>query len=117
MLSASRIPGSSSTTNTTGRRACVIPGPSRTQSSDTPKIHFFQGSSIDADSLERQRADVQIDLSLVRPLALVAALALLLAPGFATAQTGPVQYGYDELGRLVVVSDGAGNTAIYNYDG
>jgi YD repeat-containing protein len=32
------------------------------------------------------------------------------------AQTGPVQYGYDELGRLIVVADGTGNAAIYDYD-
>lgn len=39
----------------------------------------------------------------------------LMAP-LASAQTGPVQYGYDELGRLVIVIDGGGNAAIYNYD-
>ena len=38
------------------------------------------------------------------------------SPVFVGAQSGPVQYGYDELGRLVVVVDGAGNTAIYSYD-
>ena len=46
----------------------------------------------------------------------VALLFLALTASFASAQGGPVQYGYDELGRLVVVVDGAGNTAIYNYD-
>jgi len=45
-----------------------------------------------------------------------ALLLLVLTASFASAQSGPVQYGYDELGRLVVVVDGAGNTAIYNYD-
>jgi len=32
------------------------------------------------------------------------------------AQGGPVQYGYDELGRLTIVVDGAGNAAVYHYD-
>ena len=39
-----------------------------------------------------------------------------LFPSYAAAQTAPIQYGYDELGRLVVVVDPAGNTAIYHYD-
>ena len=60
---------------------------------------------------------VQINRSLGRWLAVSIALVVLsLTPDFARAQTGPVQYGYDELGRLVVVADGAGTTAIYNYD-
>jgi YD repeat-containing protein len=46
----------------------------------------------------------------------VALLSLALTVSLARAQTGPVQYGYDELGRLVIVADGEGNTAIYNYD-
>jgi YD repeat-containing protein len=46
----------------------------------------------------------------------IALFFLLFAASPAAAQTGPVQYGYDELGRLVVVSDGAGNTGIFNYD-
>ena len=39
-----------------------------------------------------------------------------LLPCAAPAQTGPVQYGYDELGRLIVVVDGQGNAAVYSYD-
>jgi YD repeat-containing protein len=46
----------------------------------------------------------------------VALLCLLLAAAPAAAQSGPVQYGYDELGRLTIVVDGVGNAAIYNYD-
>jgi YD repeat-containing protein len=46
----------------------------------------------------------------------VALLFLLFAASPAAAQTGPVQYGYDELGRLTIVVDGAGNSAIFNYD-
>jgi YD repeat-containing protein len=43
-------------------------------------------------------------------------LLLLLGPALADAQTAPIQYGYDELGRLVTVVDPNGNTAIYSYD-
>jgi YD repeat-containing protein len=43
-------------------------------------------------------------------------LALAWPPPPASAQTGPVQYGYDELGRLIVVVDGDGRTALYSYD-
>ena len=60
---------------------------------------------------------MRINRSLGRWLvAMITALWSLPIPQFAAAQSGPVQYGYDELGRLVIVSDGAGNTAIYNYD-
>ena len=60
---------------------------------------------------------VRINRSLARWLvAMITALWSLPIPQFAAAQSGPVQYGYDELGRLVIVADGAGNTAIYNYD-
>ena len=51
--------------------------------------------------------------SLVLPITL---LLVVLAASLAFAQTGPVQYGYDELGRLTIVVDGTGNAAIYNYD-
>jgi YD repeat-containing protein len=51
-----------------------------------------------------------------RLVALITALWTLLVPAWAAAQSGPVQYGYDELGRLIIVVDGAGNAAIYNYD-
>ena len=43
-------------------------------------------------------------------------LFILLAASPAHPQAGPVQYGYDELGRLTIVVDGQSNTAIYNYD-
>ncbi len=46
----------------------------------------------------------------------MALVLMLLAASSARAQNGPVQYGYDELGRLIIVIDGAGNAAIYNYD-
>src|SRR5262249_52661843 len=48
----------------------------------------------------------------------VLVLCLLLAASVASAlQTnGPVQYVYDELGRLVAVIDANGNAAVYNYD-
>ena len=60
---------------------------------------------------------VRINRSLGRWLvAMITALWSLPIPQFAAAQSGPVQYGYDELGRLVIVADGAGNAAIYNYD-
>jgi YD repeat-containing protein len=36
--------------------------------------------------------------------------------GVGTAQPRPIQYAYDELGRLVAVVDQDGNTAIYSYD-
>lgn len=49
-------------------------------------------------------------------VAIIVALWSLLAPSSAAAQSGPVQYGYDELGRLIIVVDGQGNAAIYNYD-
>ena len=59
-------------------------------------------------------------LCLSRALALVLWLVvfvvLVFVPGPAAAQTAPIQYGYDELGRLVVVVDQTGNTAIYEYD-
>src|SRR5690349_2791551 len=42
-------------------------------------------------------------------------IVLLTTTGVA-AQTGPVQYGYDELGRLTIVVDPTGNAAVYNYD-
>jgi YD repeat-containing protein len=51
-----------------------------------------------------------------RLVALLTALWALLVPAWTAAQSGPVQYGYDELGRLTIVVDGAGNAAIYNYD-
>ena len=60
---------------------------------------------------------VQINRSpSLRLVPTIALLWLVLTAPTAAAQTGPVQYGYDELGRLVIVADGAGNTAIYNYD-
>ncbi|HMH50633.1 MAG TPA: IPT/TIG domain-containing protein [Candidatus Acidoferrum sp.] len=43
-------------------------------------------------------------------------LLLLLVASPAHPQAGPVQYGYDRLGRLMAVVDGNGNAAIYNYD-
>ena len=45
---------------------------------------------------------------------LLIAVALLVAE--ASAQTQPIHYGYDELGRLVIVVDQTGNAAIYSYD-
>ena len=40
----------------------------------------------------------------------------LLCSSAAEGQPAPIQYGYDELGRLTAVVDADGNTAIYNYD-
>jgi len=40
-----------------------------------------------------------------------------MVASLASAQTsGPVQYVYDELGRLIAVIDANGNAAVYNYD-
>jgi YD repeat-containing protein len=42
---------------------------------------------------------------------------LMLVAAAAAAQTnGPVQYVYDELGRLLAAIDANGNAAVYNYD-
>jgi YD repeat-containing protein len=49
-----------------------------------------------------------------RTLALLLSLAVLAAPGGARADEA--RYFYDALGRLVAVSDGAGNMAVYTYD-
>jgi YD repeat-containing protein len=47
----------------------------------------------------------------------VAACLLVFASLAAALQTnGPVQYAYDELGRLVAVFDANGNAAVYGYD-
>ncbi len=46
--------------------------------------------------------------------ALLLSLAVLAAPGGARADEA--RYFYDALGRLVAVSDGAGNMAVYTYD-
>jgi YD repeat-containing protein len=47
----------------------------------------------------------------------VAACLLIFASLAAALQTsGPVQYVYDELGRLIGVIDANGNAAVYNYD-
>ena len=45
-------------------------------------------------------------------------LLLILVSYIAQAQTsnGPVNYIYDDLGRLVGVVDGQGNAAVYAYD-
>jgi YD repeat-containing protein len=43
-------------------------------------------------------------------------VALLESAVIALVQTAPIHYGYDELGRLVVVVDQTGNAAIYSYD-
>lgn len=51
-----------------------------------------------------------------RLVALIIVLWALLVPAWTAAQGGPVQYGYDELGRLIIVVDGQGNAGIYNYD-
>jgi len=48
-------------------------------------------------------------------LSLSLAFAALLSSA-SSAQPPAIQYGYDELGRLVVVVDQDGNTAIYSYD-
>jgi len=46
----------------------------------------------------------------------LALLFVALTASLAVAQSGPVQYGYDALGRLVIAVDGAGQAAIYQYD-
>src|SRR5262245_53829014 len=47
----------------------------------------------------------------------VAVCLLLIVSAAAAFQTnGPVQYVYDELGRLIAVFDANGNAAAYNYD-
>jgi YD repeat-containing protein len=47
----------------------------------------------------------------------VAFCLLLIVSAAAAFQTnGPVQYVYDELGRLIAVIDANGNAAVYNYD-
>jgi YD repeat-containing protein len=43
------------------------------------------------------------------------AVVSLAAAGRVTAQS-PIQYGYDDLGRLIAVIDPAGATAVYTYD-
>ena len=47
---------------------------------------------------------------------MIAILVLACVSSIVLAQTSPVQYGYDALGRLVIVVDQTGNAAIYNYD-
>lgn len=46
----------------------------------------------------------------------VLVVCIALAAGVASAQPSPVQYAYDELGRLVAVVDPEGNAALYVYD-
>jgi YD repeat-containing protein len=43
------------------------------------------------------------------------ALLLTMGPAAASAQT-PIQYLYDEVGRLIAVIDPSGDTAVYHYD-
>ncbi len=52
---------------------------------------------------------------LLHRLAAIACAVLTLGYGV-YGQSSGVQYVYDELGRLVGVVDGAGNTAVYSYD-
>lgn len=56
-------------------------------------------------------------LMAVARLLMLAACMLFTAPCSAQASgQGPITYNYDELGRLVGVTDAAGNSAIYTYD-
>jgi YD repeat-containing protein len=48
--------------------------------------------------------------------AIVLILVAVIAPALRGQSTGPVQYVYDDLGRLVKVVDQNGNVATYNYD-
>jgi YD repeat-containing protein len=61
---------------------------------------------------------VQADrsLSFLPLVVLISIFICALSFSVAPAQTGPVQYGYDELGRLIIVVDGQGNAAVYHYD-
>jgi YD repeat-containing protein len=40
----------------------------------------------------------------------------LVSASLCRANTGPLTYAYDALGRLVAVVDGSGNAAVYKYD-
>jgi YD repeat-containing protein len=57
-------------------------------------------------------------LSTLHPRRLLTAALCLLLAGVtpAPAQAPAIQYGDDALGRLVVVTDQSGDTAVYNYD-
>jgi YD repeat-containing protein len=47
---------------------------------------------------------------------IICVCAMLLASATAASAQSPVTYVYDELGRLVAVTDAAGDTATYAYD-
>jgi YD repeat-containing protein len=47
---------------------------------------------------------------------LIVLLCVVSHVGVGAAQPRPIQYAYDELGRLVAVADQDGNTALYSYD-
>src|SRR5262245_13863354 len=56
-------------------------------------------------------------MAVTKPRWCAIAVCLLMVAFLASAQTsGPVQYVYDELGRLIAVIDANGNAAVYNYD-
>src|SRR5262249_59468987 len=50
-----------------------------------------------------------------RCLSIIALFLLLTSPSYVSAQSG-ITYVYDELGRLIAVTDPAGDTARYSYD-